>query len=324
MPHKVQGTNQSARVTVYNATVAYHKHPPTQADCAPPCLQSTAAPRSWLQADRNRGDAEMHILNCGQCKTTYTYKKQDAHAALLFHYGEYCIDPSPLVTAPHPTVAEALSATLAKQWRREMKHDRDTASNTVDNLAQITACSQDSSTSPTKRPHPHQDDDGPPQSPAKRQQPEQGSNSPPPRQPSPTREMDHDGDNANTAHAPTLDGAEVRAPETQSTQNTRNTPKGRPPPITVDGDWGEDHFARHERYSQGLTKPVRYRTNGQGGLAILTQTYDDYETVLGRIKLDNVQHTTKPRRDEQNERYVARRLPVGISVQPTSNTKQIP
>lgn len=108
-----------------------------------------------------------------------------------------------------------------------------------------------------------------------------------------------------------------------ATQQKTSQPKGRPPPVTVDSDWGEEFHDKFEKYNEGLGRPFTCKLSGQGkALVLRAHTLEDHLKLLSTLREAGEQFKTQSPRHERTERYVATRLPIGVSTERVLNTLQ--
>ena len=279
----------------HKATVAFHHHAPGTATTPPPFLEVSPPTRTWIQASCNWAEKSLFHFTCGACRLACTYQKRDTTAALVHHLGEYCVRPSPLHAPALALVEDPLSIPMASTWMKEMEAVRDALTHTLQEVDSLQAqaattgrCTPPPGDQRTKRPY---NGDDAPTTPTKS-----------------LRGRPEDDESMNSDD-------EVSAPDTlnNTLSNTNTTPKGKPPPIHVDSDWGEDYFTKIDQYSTGLSRPITCKLAGRGGgLVLRTQNFTDYSTLTARLRAASESFTTKTPAHEKVERYVAKRLPTGI------------
>jgi hypothetical protein len=94
---------------------------------------------------------------------------------------------------------------------------------------------------------------------------------------------------------------------------TKPRPSGRPPPIHLEADWGDDHFLKYEEYCTGLDRPFTCKhASRQGGLILRAHSLQDHQTLLLKLRDAEEEFTTHAPSSLRTERFVATRVPASI------------
>ncbi|KAK3928884.1 Putative trans-acting regulator pXO2-62/BXB0076, partial [Frankliniella fusca] len=287
----------------YKAAVLYHKHAPGAAPGPPQVGQLGPCHKVWRQALRNWTDQVSFALTCGYCHHSLQYSKLDKTAALAHHYGRLCQNPCLLRGAPTPTTDDEIGETTARDWEAAMNDVAAAAKAALDTAMDMDTMSPTNAPLHGKRSR----EEDTPSTPSKSRRSTIASSG---------IDSACNSDEEKEHAEPQLTAAsQGPTPMVSAPHTTTPTHRGKPPPIVVDSDWGEDFFQKLDKYNEGLTKPFTAKLAGGAQspqLVLRTQSLDDYHTLITSLREAKEPFTTATPRAERQERIVATRVPTAV------------